>query len=59
MLCAALDGGPQAGALLSRWQNPQYRLRQFAAMLADDLSVDPVAADFRRRASLTTEGDAL
>ena len=59
MLCAALDGGPQAGALLSRWQHPQYRLRQFAAMLADDLSDDPLAAEFRQRASLTTEGDAL
>ena len=59
MLCAALDGGPQAGALLLRWQHPQYRLRQFAAMLADDLSDDPLAAEFRQRASLTTEGDAL
>ena len=59
MLCAALDGGPQANALLARWQHSQFRLRQFAGMLADDLSDDPLAAEFRRRASLTTHGGAL
>ena len=59
ILCAALDGESQADTLLSRWRHPQYRLRQFAALLADGLSDDALAAEFRRRASLTTDGGAI
>jgi len=57
-LCAALDGGPRAEALLVRWREPAARLRQFAAMLRQALSADPVAAEFRDelRICLTSDG---
>ena len=59
MLCAALDGGPRAAALLARWKKPERRLRQFAKLLARGLSIDPVAVEFREclQDSLTPDGD--
>ena len=61
MLCAALDCGPRAEALLARWREPAARLRQFAVMLCQALSADPVAAEFRDelRICLTSDGDRL
>ena len=49
LLCAALDGEPHALALRQHWKRPHARLRQCAAMLAQDLSTDPSAAEFRSR----------
>ena len=49
LLCAALDGEPHALALRQHWKRPQARLRQCAAMLAQGLSTDPSAAEFRSR----------
>ncbi len=49
LLCAALNGGPHALALRQRWKRPYARLRQCAAMLAQGLSTDPSAAEFRSR----------
>ncbi len=49
LLCAALDGEPHALALRQRWKRPYARLRQCAAMLAEGLSTDPSAAEFRSR----------
>ena len=49
LLCAALDGEPHAQALRQHWKRPYARLRQCAAMLAQDLSTDPSAAEFRSR----------
>ncbi len=49
LLCAALDGEPYALALRQRWKRPYARLRQCAAMLAEDLSADLSAAEFRGR----------
>jgi len=49
LLCAALDGEPHALALRQHWKRPHARLRQCAAMLAQGLSTDPSAAEFRSR----------
>ena len=49
LLCAALDGEPHALALRQHWKRPYARLRQCAAMLAQGLSTDPSAAEFRSR----------
>ena len=49
LLCAALDGEPHAQALRQHWKRPQARLRQCAAMLAQSLSTDSSAAEFRSR----------
>ncbi len=49
LLCAALNGEPQALALRQHWKRPYRRLRQCAAMLAEGLSTDPSAAEFRSR----------
>ena len=49
LLCAALSGEPHALALRQRWKRPHVRLRQCAAMLAEGLSTDPSAAEFRGR----------
>ena len=49
LLCAALDGEPHAQALRQHWKRPLARLRQCAAMLAQGLSTDPSAAEFRSR----------
>ncbi len=49
LLGAALDGQPHAQALRQHWQRPYARLRQCATMLAQGLSADPSAAEFRSR----------
>ena len=49
LLCAALNGEPAAQALRQHWKRPQARLRQCATMLAEGLSTDPSAAEFRSR----------
>lgn len=49
LLCAALDGEPHAQALRQHWKRPHARLRQCAAMLAQGLSTDSSAAEFRSR----------
>ena len=49
LLCAALDGEPAALALRQHWKRPLARLRQCATMLAEGLSTDPSAAEFRSR----------
>jgi len=49
LLCAALDGEPHALALRQHWKRPHARLRQCAAMLAQGLSTDSSAAEFRSR----------
>ncbi len=49
LLCAALDGEPHALALRQHWKRPLARLRQCAAMLAQGLSTDSSAAEFRSR----------
>ena len=49
LLCAALDGEPYALALRQHWKRPHARLRQCAAMLAQGLSTDSSAAEFRSR----------
>ena len=49
LLSAALAGEPHALALRQHWKRPQARLRQCAAMLAEGLSTDPSAAEFRSR----------
>ena len=49
LLCAALDGEPHALALRQHWKRPHVRLRQCAAMLAEGLSTDSSAAEFRSR----------
>ncbi len=54
LLCAALDGEPHALALRQRWKRPYARLRQCAAMLAEGLSTDPSAAEFRGRLQFCT-----
>lgn len=61
LLGAALEGSPRAEMLLARWQEPLARLRQFAAMLGQPLSADPIAAEFRGEllACLTSDGDRL
>lgn len=51
LLCAALDGEPHALALRQRWKRPYARLRQCAAMLAQGVSADPGATEFRSRLS--------
>ena len=57
LLCAALAGEPPGPALLKRWQRPARRLRQFADMLTQNVSADPVAVAFR--ACLTSNGGTL
>ena len=57
LLCASLDGEPHALALRQHWKRPQARLRQCAAMLAQGLSTDPSATEFRSR--LSPRGGAL
>jgi hypothetical protein len=57
LLCAALDSEPHALALRQRWKRPHARLRQCAAMLAQDLSTDPVAVAFR--SCLPSDGGTL
>ena len=57
LLCAALAGKPPGPALLKRWQQPAQRLRQFADMLTQNVSADPVAGAFR--ACLTSGGEAI
>ncbi len=57
LLCAALDSEPHALALRQRWKRPHARLRQCAAMLAQDLSTDPVAVAFR--SCLPSDGGPL
>ena len=49
LLSAALDGEPHVRALRQHWKRPHARLRQCAAMLAEGLSTDPSAAEFRSR----------
>lgn len=49
LLGAALDGEPHALALRQHWKRPRARLRQCATMLAEGLSTDPSAAEFRSR----------
>ncbi len=49
LLGAALDGEPYALALRQHWKRPHARLRQCAAMLAEGLSTDSSAAEFRSR----------
>ena len=49
LLGAALDGEPHALALRQHWKRPHARLRQCAAMLAQGLSTDPSATEFRSR----------
>lgn len=49
LLGAALDGEPAALALRQHWKRPHARLRQCATMLAEGLSTDPSAAEFRSR----------
>ncbi len=49
LLCAALDGEPHTLALRQHWKRPYARLRQCAVMLAQGLSTDPSAAEFRSR----------
>ena len=49
LLCAAPDGEPHAQALRQHWKRPLARLRQCAAMLAQGLSTDPSATEFRSR----------
>ena len=49
LLGAALDGEPHALALRQHWKRPHARLRQCAAMLAQSLSTDPSATEFRSR----------
>ncbi len=49
LLGAALDGEPYAQALRQHWKRPHARLRQCAAMLAQGLSTDSSAAEFRSR----------
>lgn len=52
LLCSALDGEPHAQALRQHWKRPLARLRQCAAMLAQGLSTDSSAAEFRSRLQL-------
>ena len=49
LLCSALNGEPHALALRQHWKRPLARLRQCAAMLAEGLSTDSSAAEFRSR----------
>ena len=49
LLGAALDGEPHVRALRQHWKRPHARLRQCAAMLAQSLSTDPSATEFRSR----------
>lgn len=61
LLCAAFDGEPHALALRQHWERPSARLRQCAAMLAQGLSADPSAAEFRSRLQfcLSSRGGTL
>ena len=64
LLCSALDGrsrvassqgsvrDAQAVGLLERWEKPDQRLRQFASMLVQGLSEDPVAVEFREEIAI-------
>ena len=49
LLCSALERSEAAPAapLLALWKNPAQRLAQFASHLADGLSTDPLAREFR------------
>ena len=49
LLGASLDGEPHALALRQHWKRPHARLRQCATMLAEGLSTDSSAAEFRSR----------
>ncbi len=49
LLCSTLNGEPHAQALRQHWKRPLARLRQCAAMLAEGLSTDSSAAEFRSR----------
>ena len=49
LLCATLDGEPHVQALRQHWKRPHARLRQCATMLAQGLSTDPSATEFRSR----------
>ena len=49
LLCAALDGESHALALRQHWKRPHARLQQCASMLAQGLSTDPSATEFRSR----------